>query len=114
MIVGRILGWFFLFAALVLVGWDGVSSLSTGEWRFAPLGRRWFEIDQAFGGASLNMLQAGIERRISVDLWDNIFTPLLGWWAWAVFLVAGLVLVLLFRRWRPERQPKRFSVRGKR
>ncbi|WP_299627040.1 hypothetical protein [Pelagibius sp.] len=114
MIVGRILGWFFLFAALVLAGWDGVSALSSGEWRFAPLGQRWFEIDQAFGGASLNMLQAGIERRISVDLWDNIFTPLLGWWAWAVFLAAGLVLVLLFRRWRPERQPKRFSVRGKR
>ncbi|WP_422368966.1 hypothetical protein [Pelagibius sp.] len=114
MIVGRVLGWFLLFAALVLLGWDGVSSLSSGEWRFAVLGQRWFEIDQAMGGASLNTLQAGIERNISVDLWDNIFQPLLQWWAWAVFFVPGALLVLLFRRWGGERQPKRFSSRGRR
>ena len=114
MIVGRALGWAFLFAALVLIGWDGVSSLSSGEWRFAALGQRWFEIDQAFGGASLNMLQAGIERRISVDLWDGVFTPLLRWWAWAIFFVPGLGLVLACRRWRDERPSRRFSARGRR
>ncbi|HIC81997.1 MAG TPA: hypothetical protein EYP07_13710 [Kiloniellaceae bacterium] len=114
MIVGRILGWFFLFGALVLLGWDGVSAMSSGDWRFAALGQRWYEIDQALGGFSLNTLQAGIERNISVSLWDNVFAPLLGWWAWAVFLVIGAVLVLIFRRWRAERQPRRFSSRGRR
>src|SRR3546814_10505666 len=54
MIVGRILGWILLFCALVLLGWDAVSSLTTGTWGFAVLGQRWYEIDQAFGGASLN------------------------------------------------------------
>ncbi len=114
MIVGRILGWFFLFCALVLLGWDGVSALSSGQWVLAPLGQRWYEIDQALGGASLNVLQAGIERGISVGLWDNVFAPLLQWWAWAVFLVPGLILVAVSRRWRGERQTRRFSPRGRR
>ncbi|MEQ8355715.1 MAG: hypothetical protein RH942_09275 [Kiloniellaceae bacterium] len=99
MIVGRILGWFFLFCALVLLGWDGVSWLSNGDWGFAVLGQRWFEIDQALGTASLNTLQAGIERGVSVDLWDNVFAPLLLWPAMAIFVAPGVLLVLLFRRW---------------
>ena len=77
MIVGRVIGWFLLFCTLVLLGWDAVSSLSSGTWGFAVLGQRWYEIDQAFGGVSLNTLQAGIERNISVDLWDNVVAPVL-------------------------------------
>ena len=111
-IVGRLIGWFLLFCALVLLGWDAVSSLSAGDWGFAVLGQRWFEIDQALGSATLNTLQAGIERNVSVDLWDNVFAPVLLWPAVAVFLVPGLVLVLLFRRWGGGRTQRRFS--GKR
>ncbi len=114
MIVGRSLGWVLLFATLVLLGWDGVYSLSSGDWGFAVLGQRWYELDQALGGASLNVLQAGIERRISVSLWDNIFAPLLQWWAWAIFFLPGLILVLACRHWRGERQSRRFSSRGRR
>jgi len=114
MIVGRSLGWVFLFAALVLLGWDGVAALSSGAWNVAALGQRWFEIDQALGSASLNILQAGVERRISVSLWDNIFTPLLQFWAWAVFFVPGLILVLACRHWRGEHHSRRFSSRGRR
>ena len=112
MVVGRFIGWLLLFCALVLLGWDGVSSLNNGTWGFAVLGQRWFEIDQALGTASLNILQAGIERSISVDLWDNIFAPVLLWPAVAVFLVPGAVLVLLFRRWGAHRGHRRFG--GKR
>lgn len=112
MIVGRVLGWILLFCTLVLLGWDAVSSLSSGSWGFAVLGQRWFEIDQAFGSATLNTLQAGIERNISVDLWDNVFAPVLLWPAVLVFFVPGLVLVLLFRRWGGTKAPRRFS--GKR
>jgi hypothetical protein len=111
MIVGRTLGWFLLFCALVLLGWDAVSSLSSGTWGFVVLGQRWYEIDQAFGGASLNTLQAGIERNVSVDLWDSVFAPVLLWPAVLVFLVPGLVLVLLFRRWRAPRAPRKFTSR---
>ncbi|MEQ9606886.1 MAG: hypothetical protein RLN99_04395 [Kiloniellaceae bacterium] len=111
MIVGRVIGWFLLFCALVLLGWDAVSSLSNGAWGFAVLGQRWYEIDQAFGGASLNILQAGIERNISVDLWDNVVAPVLLWPAVAVFFVPGAVLVLLCRRWRGPRAPRRFTTK---
>ena len=107
MIVGRLLGWILLFGALVLLGWDAVAALDSGTWRLAALGQRWFEIDQALGSASLNTLQAGIERRISVDLWDNVFTPVLQWPAVIVFAVPGNVLVLLFRRWGGQRAPRR-------
>ncbi len=109
MIVGRLLGWFFLFCALVLLGWDAVSSYSSGAWGFAVLGQRWFEVDQALGSASLNILQAGIERRISVGLWDNVMAPMLLWPAVLVFLVPGLVLTLLFRRWGGPRAPRKFT-----
>jgi hypothetical protein len=111
MIVGRILGWVLLFCALVLLGWDAVSSLSAGTWGFAVLGQRWFEIDQALGSATLNTLQAGIERNLSVDLWDNVMAPLLLWPAVAVFALPGLVLALLFRRWRGTRTPRKFTTR---
>jgi hypothetical protein len=111
MIVGRILGWVLLFCALVLLGWDAVSSLSTGTWGFVVLGQRWYEIDQALGSATLNTLQAGIERNLSVGLWDNVVAPLLLWPAAAIFALPGLVLVLLFRRWGGTRAPRKFTTR---
>ena len=111
MIVGRILGWILLFCSLVLLGWDAVSSLEAGSWGFTVLGQRWYEIDQAFGGASLNTLQAGIERNVAVSLWDNIFAPVLLWPAVLVFLVPGLLLVLLCRRWGQPRAPRKFTSR---
>jgi len=111
MIVGRLIGWFLLFCALVLLGWDAVSSLSAGDWGFAVLGQRWFEIDQALGSATLNTLQAGIERNVSVDLWDNVVAPVLLWPAVLVFAVPGLVLVLLCRRWGQARVPRKFTPR---
>ncbi len=112
MIVGRVIGWILLFCTLVLLGWDAVSSLSSGTWGFAVLGQRWYEIDQALGSFTLNTLQAGIERNVSVDLWDNVFGPVLLWPAVAVFFVPGLILVLLCRRWGGAKAPRRFS--GKR
>jgi hypothetical protein len=109
MFVGRFIGWVLLFCALVLLGWDAVSALSSGSWSFAVLGQRWYELDQALGTATLNTLQAGIERNVSVDLWDNVFSPALLWPAVAVFFLPGLVLVLLFRRWGGGgRAPRRF------
>ncbi len=75
------------------------------------LGQRWYQIDQALGSATLNTLQAGIERRISVDLWDNVFAPLLLQPAVLIFLVPGLVLVLLFRRWGGTKAARKFTTR---
>ncbi|MGF1595243.1 MAG: hypothetical protein ACFCUW_18335 [Kiloniellaceae bacterium] len=111
MFVGRAVGWVFLFCALVLLGWDAVSSFDAGTWGFAVLGQRWFEIDQALGTATLNTLQAGIERNISVELWDDVVAPALLWPAILFFVVPGVVLVLLFRRWGGGRSPRKFTSR---
>src|SRR3546814_20279067 len=111
MIVGRIIGWFLLFCALVSLGWDAVSSLSSGTWGFAVLGQRWYEIDQALGGASLNTLQAGIERNVSVGLWDNVLAPVLMWPAVRILLVPDLLLLLLFRHYGSPRPPPKFTSR---
>src|SRR3546814_13810891 len=68
MIVGRIIGWFLLFCALVSLGWDAVSSLSSGTWGFAVLGQRWYEIDQALGRSE--------ERRVGKECGSTCRT---GW-----------------------------------
>jgi len=114
MIVGRLIGWFLLFCAVVLLGWDAVASLSSGTWGFAVLGQRWYELDQALGTFTLNTLQAGIERNVSVSLWDNVFSPALLWPAAAVFFLPGVVFLLLFRRWGGSGRPSRRFFSGKR
>jgi hypothetical protein len=60
---------------------------------FIPLGQLWFEIDRA----SLNLVQAGIQRRISPRLWEDVIQPVLSWPAWPVLLATGLALILLGR-----------------
>ena len=60
---------------------------------FIPLGQLWFEID----AASLNMLQACIQRRISPGLWEDVIQPFLTWPAWPVLIVTGLILILIGR-----------------
>jgi hypothetical protein len=60
---------------------------------FIPLGQLWFEINPA----SLNMLQAGIQRRISPGLWEDVIQPFLTWPAWPVLIAAGLTLILIGR-----------------
>lgn len=60
---------------------------------FIPLGQLWFEIDRA----SLNMLQAGVQRRLSPGLWEDVIQPVLTWPAWPVLIVAGVALILVSR-----------------
>ena len=93
MIVGRILGWLFVLAGLAVLTRDVIGWLDTG--RFAPivLGQLWFDLHSP----SLNLVQAVIQRYIHPAVWDWGVTPLLFCWAFAVFLVIGAVLVLLFR-----------------
>ena len=88
-----------LFGALLvlLALWPLVReiALAVGEagHRFIPLGQLWFEIDRA----SLNLVQAGIQRRISPRLWEDVIQPVLSWPAWPVLLATGLALILLGR-----------------
>lgn len=92
--VVRFIGWILLAVAAALLGRDLLDAYRTGSLQVAALGEIWFKLSPG----SLNALQAGVERYLSVWLWDAIITPLLHFWAFLVPLLPGLILVLLRRR----------------
>lgn len=84
----RILGVWLLLAAMIAVAIDATKSLaSPGEIVMTPLGEYWYKID----AASLNGLQAGIERYLLPFLWDPVIITILQTPAWA--LLGGLGIV---------------------
>jgi len=98
---GRILGWLFIGAALASLAYD-LNRLAGGEaFTLSPLGQVWFTLDPA----SLNLLQAIVERYIWAPLWGPPgIANLLLLPAVVVFLVPGLILLLLsYRRPGPRR-----------
>ena len=70
----------------------------TGELTITPLGEIWARIDTA----SLQLLQAGVQRHVAPWLWDYILQPILEAPAALVFLILGAFFVLVFRRRRPK------------
>ena len=107
MVVGRIIGWLLLVCAVAVLGRDLLASISEGSLAVVSLGELWASISRS----SLNTLQAGIERYVSVWLWDSVVFPMLHIWAFAYFLVPGLALVLLCRdrEGHNRRSPHRFK-----
>jgi hypothetical protein len=107
MIIGRFLGWILLLAGLFVLVRDlmarggGFDLFAWSEPRLsAPvvLGELWYAVHPA----SLQLLQPAIQRHIDPALWDWVVQPILLCWAWAVFVVLGVLLLMLFRR-RGER-----------
>lgn len=91
----RVLGVWSLLAAMVALTIDGTKSIAgDGELIFTALGEHWFNIH----AASLNNLQAGIERNINPYFWDPIFVSLLQTPSWIFFTVLGLLLYWAGRR----------------
>lgn len=99
MIVGRLIGWLFILAALFFLGAEVVASLEAGAYQGLALGQVWFTLD----GASLNLAQAVTQRYLHPALWDPVIIELLLWPGWLVFGVPGVVLTVVFRR-RPKRR----------
>jgi hypothetical protein len=100
MIIGRIIGWLFLAAAIAVLGWDlarigeeGPNGEEAG-FTLAPVGRVWAEIDTE----SLQLAQAGTQRHIAPWLWGDIIQPILEMPAVLVFGVLALILLFLFRK----------------
>lgn len=77
--------------AILLLGWDVYDAIQTGDFAFAPLGQRWFQIDQMIGTGSLNLTQAVIQRFISTSLWDYAIQPVLT--SGAVLTLIGIALI---------------------
>ncbi len=89
-LVGRVLGYLFILGAIGALALDLVALYETGALRLAPLGEVWYRLDRA----SLNMLQAGIERNVAPFLWHDVIAPVLQWPAALVLVVPGIVLLI--------------------
>ena len=104
MVVVRFIGWVLLAAAAALLGRDLLEAFQTGSLRIAALGEIWFKLNPG----SLNALQAGVERYLSVWIWDSVITPILHAWAFVVPLLPGLLLMLPGRRQGAPRKGRHF------
>jgi hypothetical protein len=94
MILGRLIGWIvFLAGAAVLVR-DFLVWVDTKSWAPIALGQLWYQLNRS----SLNLAQAIIQRYIHPFLWDPIIVSILLCWAFAVLMVLGLLILVIFGR----------------
>ncbi len=96
MIVGRILGWIFLIAALAVLARDVLASIDAGSLSLIAAGELWFTLHQT----SLQVAEPAIARHIPVIgpwLWHPVISTMLTWPALFVFGVPGILLSWLFR-----------------
>ena len=105
-IMACILGWLFVLAALAVAVWEVLSPDEKAGVQLRPAGELWYRLDVA----SLNLVQAVIERYIWPPLWDPVLSSLLHLPALVVPAVPGLVLaVLCHTRAKRKRKKRRFS-----
>jgi hypothetical protein len=94
MIVGRVIGWIVLLAGAAALVRDGLVWIDTKHWAPIALGQLWYQLNRS----SLNLVQAVVQRYIHPFLWDPIIVSLLLSWAFAVLMILGVLLLVLFRR----------------
>jgi hypothetical protein len=94
MIVGRLIGWLFVIAALAAEGHDIWGLWDTGHYQVSALGQLWAEVNRN----SLLLLQPAIQRHVAVWLWDWVIFPVLQWPAVITLAVPGILLVWACRR----------------
>ncbi len=94
MIVGRLIGWIVFCAGVAVLVRDLLVWIDTKRWAPIALGQLWYE----FNRSSLNIVQAVIQRYIHPFLWDPIILTILLSWAFAVLMIAGVLLLFAFRK----------------
>jgi hypothetical protein len=98
MILGRLIGWIVFLAGGAVLVRDVLVWIDTGQWTPIALGQLWYELNRS----SLNLIQAVIQRYIHPFLWDPIIVSILLCWAFAVLMVLGLLILVIFGRRRRE------------
>jgi len=94
MIVGRVIGWIALLAGGAVFVRDLLVWVDTKHWAPIALGQLWYQLNRS----SLNLVQAVTQRYIHPFLWDPIIVSILLSWAFAVLMVLGVLLLVVFRR----------------
>jgi hypothetical protein len=101
MIIGRIIGWLLVLAALVVLVSDLIGWLDTGHIGAVAAGQLWFEISPT----TLELAQPAIQRHVAAWLWDPIVV-ILSLPAALVLGAPGLLLLWAFRN-RDRRRRRR-------
>ena len=99
MIIGRVIGWIVLLAGAAVLVRDGLVWIDTKHWAPIALGQLWYQLNRS----SLNLFQAVVQRYIHPFLWDPIIVSLLLSSAFAVLMILGVLLLVLFRRRNAQR-----------
>jgi hypothetical protein len=94
MIVGRVIGWIILLAGGAVLVRDLLVWIDTKHWAPVALGQLWYQLNRS----SLNLVQAVVQRYIHPFLWDPIIVSILLSWAFAMLMILGGLLLVLFRR----------------
>ena len=87
--IGRLIGWIFFLAGLAVLARDGFVWIETKQWAPLALGQLWYDLNRS----SLNLAQAVVQRYLHPYLWDPIIVTVLLWWAFAVLMVLGLLIL---------------------
>ena len=92
--IGRLIGWIIFLAGVSVSVRDVLVWIDTKHWAPLALGQLWYDLSRS----SLNLVQAVVQRYISPFLWDPIIVTVLLWWAFAVLMVLGLLILALSGR----------------
>ena len=92
--IGRLIGWMVFLAGLAVLARDAFVWIETKQWAPIALGQLWYNLSPS----SLNLVQAVVQRYIHPFLWDPIIVTILLWWAFAVLVVLGVLILALFGR----------------
>jgi hypothetical protein len=93
--IGRLIGWIIFLTGIAVLARDVLVWIDTGRWVPIALGQLWFDLDRS----SLNLVQAVVQRYIHPFLWDPIIVTVLLWWAFAVLMVLGVLVLALAGTW---------------
>jgi hypothetical protein len=93
MIGGRILGWVFLVAGLVVLARDFMVSFAEKHWAPIALGQLWYDLDRT----SLDFVQGTIKRNVGYGAW-SVIDAMLICWASVAMIVIGIALLIVSRR----------------
>ena len=92
--IARLIGWIIFLAGVSVLVRDVLVWIDTKRWAPMALGQLWYDLNHS----SLNLVQAVVQRYIHPFLWDPIIVTILLSWAFAVLMILGVLLLVVFRR----------------
>jgi hypothetical protein len=93
----RFFGLLLLALAFIFLVYDGIRSISDGDWMVTKANYVWNSVNDG----SLQALQARVERFAGPDIWKLVNLIVLEQPASAVFCVLGVILIMLGRKKKP-------------